>query len=225
MLLGIVMTAAMSGLLSACAPNVGQRTMAGVISYESGWKPWSVGDNTAKRSYVYGNQAQAISKARELLDLGHDIDTGLAQINSSNFRGYGLTPENVFDPCTNVKIGADILAGAYRGAYRRNWIGRPIRNTSDLYMQQQYALVHALSAYNSGGYWASMKYAGNVYDIALGVREGFSRVEEPQVRSVVASEPTIRTMAQKIIVTHKTTPSAASILVNGTTENWSTRNP
>ena len=218
------MTAAMSGLLLACAPGVGQRTMAGIVSYESGWKPWSIGDNTSRRSYSYGTQGEAIVKARELVNAGHDIDAGLAQVNSTNFRHYGLTPETAFEPCTNVRVGSDILEEAYRGAYRVNWIGRPLKDANDFYMQQQHALIHALSAYNSGKYWSSMRYAGKVYEIALGVRENFTSVEEPQVRAITPTEPAI-VRPEKILITHKTTPSATSILVNGTTDSWSTRNP
>lgn len=167
--MSIVVTAAISMLLSRCAPSVGVQTMAGVVQYESGWKPWAIGDNTAHQSYFYGTQADAARAATILATEGHDIDVGLAQINSSNFAAYGLTPASALDPCTNLRAGSIILTRNYVGAMQRNWLGRRIRTSLDMYYQQQLALVHALSAYNSGRYWASMRYAQNVYDVARGV--------------------------------------------------------
>lgn len=229
-MLGVIMSMAMSGLLSSCAPNIGSRTMTAIVQYESGWKPWSIGDNTARKSYSYRTRLEAENQAAELLKMGHDIDAGLAQVNSTNFSAYGLNIGNVFDPCINIHIGASILAHAYTGALRKNWIGKTIQTNQDIYLQQQYALIHALSAYNSGGYWASMKYAGNVYKIALEARKDFrqSNVITPQVMMMGVSEPRIHPISSRINkelpIIHRSSQkiSAASIIINGTAENWNT---
>ncbi|MDW9220560.1 transglycosylase SLT domain-containing protein [Escherichia coli] len=35
------------------------------------------------------------------------------QIYNGNFNFYGVSAETIFDPCTNIKIGADILTKSY----------------------------------------------------------------------------------------------------------------
>ncbi|GAC1544744.1 MAG: hypothetical protein NVS3B16_13220 [Vulcanimicrobiaceae bacterium] len=92
-----------------------------------------------------------------MLGVGHDIDVGYAQINSSNFGRFGLTVRSAFEPCTNVATGARILGAAYAGAARA-------------YGEGQVALVHALSAYNTGGYFAGIAYARGVYAAAAQLR-------------------------------------------------------
>src|SRR3546814_15029492 len=44
------------------------------------------------------------------------FDAGLMQINSANFARLGLTPETVFDPCTNLRAGAHVLTDNNRRA-------------------------------------------------------------------------------------------------------------
>ena len=170
MFLGIVLTAAMSSLLSSCAPRIGTQTMAGIIQYESTWRAFAIGDNDAHRSYSPSSLSEAENIATSLLRQGHNIDAGYAQINSANWGPYGLDARTVFDPCSNVRVGAAIIGSDYSNAIRYNWIGRPIRTKTDRYYQEQFALIHALSSYNSGHFWASMTYAGNVYQTALAVR-------------------------------------------------------
>ncbi|MCZ5009193.1 transglycosylase SLT domain-containing protein [Escherichia coli] len=40
---------------------------------------------------------------------GKHFSAGLMQIYSKNFKALGLDNENVFDPCENIKAGAEIL--------------------------------------------------------------------------------------------------------------------
>jgi type IV secretion system protein VirB1 len=144
---------ALAGLFAHCAPAVGPVTMSAIVAYESGARPNAIGDNTARRSYDPPSQKDAILLGAELLRRGHNIDVGYAQVNSRNFVAYGLTIESAFDPCTNVATGARILQAAYAGTARR-------------YGPGQVALVHALSAYNSGSYWSGLGYAGAVFATA-----------------------------------------------------------
>jgi type IV secretion system protein VirB1 len=55
------------------------------------------------------NADEAVAMASWLLAHGYNFDAGLAQVNSSNFSRLGLTPENLFDPCTNLRAGAVVL--------------------------------------------------------------------------------------------------------------------
>jgi type IV secretion system protein VirB1 len=144
-------------LLNACAPRVGVVTIGAVVAYESAARPYAIGDNTERRSYFPASRTRAEAIARELLDAGHDIDVGYTQVNSSNFGPFGLSVHDAFEPCTNIAVGSAILRRAYAGAARR-------------YGPGQVALLHALSAYNTGGYWAGLAYAHGVYAAAAGLR-------------------------------------------------------
>jgi type IV secretion system protein VirB1 len=143
----------LSALIARCAPGVGPITMSAVVVHESGAFPYAIADNTARRSYFPHDAVHAIGLARALLAAGHNVDLGYAQINSSNLTPYGLDVARALDPCTNVATGSRILRAAYAGARVRFGPG-------------QVALEHALSAYNSGGYYASMSYARDVYATA-----------------------------------------------------------
>jgi type IV secretion system protein VirB1 len=135
--------------LQSCAVGVAPRTMAAIVSVESGGQPLAIYDNDTHRSYAFADRRQAQSTATQLLAAGHNVDLGLAQINSSNLAGLGLSAENVFDPCTNLRAGAAILRRAYASAAQRFGPG-------------QVALRHALSAYNSGSLFAAPQYARRV---------------------------------------------------------------
>jgi type IV secretion system protein VirB1 len=135
--------------LASCAQGVSPRTMAAVVSVESSGWPLTIHDNSADRSYTFTDRRKAVSAADALLAAGHNVDLGLAQINSSNLAGLGLTPAQTFDSCTNLRAGATILRRAYISAVRRFGVG-------------QTALRFALSAYNSGSLFAAPQYARRV---------------------------------------------------------------
>jgi type IV secretion system protein VirB1 len=183
MFLGLTLTASMASLLHTCAPSIGTKTMAGILQYESGWHQYAIGDNDTHHAYYPTSAEQAVSVATDLLKLGHNLDAGIGQVNSDNWGPYGLSIRTVFKPCANVRVASQILYGDYASAMRENWIGHTIATTNDAYLQQQYALIHALSSYNSGKFWASMSYAGNVYTIARNVIDeepaGFSGAIPP----------------------------------------------
>lgn len=104
----------MIDLLLACAPAVDPVTMSAIVKQESGGRPWSLYDNTGKRSYRLGSKAEAVLKATELISSGSSVDMGLAQINSKNLGWLGLSVEQVFDPCTNISAGARVLENGYK---------------------------------------------------------------------------------------------------------------
>jgi type IV secretion system protein VirB1 len=159
----VILTAAATAFLLSCAPSVSPETMAGLIERESGWQQYAIGDNTAARqhlkptSYFPTSYWDAVQIAQRLHTQGHDIDAGISQINDSNWKSYGLDEYSVFDPCRNVRVGSIILSRAYSGAHAH-------------FPDPQQALEHALSAYNSGGYYASLGYADAVLTNARNVR-------------------------------------------------------
>jgi type IV secretion system protein VirB1 len=170
--LAVTLTPSALALLERCAGSVGHQTMAGLIEHESGWYPYAIGDNTAKRSYAPKSYQDAVRLAITLRQQGHDIDAGLAQINDTNWATYHLDEFSVFDDCRNVAAGSTILARAYGGALYHFPAGDD-------------ALRHALSAYNSGKYYASLGYANGVIDNALSVR--FQYVTHPPSPAPVAA--------------------------------------
>lgn len=149
---------ALASVLARCAPAVGRVTMSAVVAYESGDQPYAIGDNTARRAYFPSARQDAIRLAAALLAEGHDLDLGYAQVNVANVRAFGLGLDGAFDPCTNVWVASRILRADYARAARRYGFG-------------QVALAHALSAYNSGGFFAGLAYARGVYATAARLRE------------------------------------------------------
>ncbi|WP_407213997.1 transglycosylase SLT domain-containing protein [Enterobacter kobei] len=62
---------------------------------------------------------------------------GLVMINSNNLSSLGITVEQVFKPCINLRASQTILKDCYSTALKSNPPG-------------QIALRHALSCYNTG---------------------------------------------------------------------------
>ena len=75
---------ALATLFARCAPAVGHVTMSALVAYESGTNAYAIGDNTARRSYFPARRADALRLATALVDAGHDIDVGFAEINVAN---------------------------------------------------------------------------------------------------------------------------------------------
>ena len=149
---------ALAALIRHCAPAVAPSTMAAIVQVESGGDPFAIGDNTVRRSYYPRDRATAERLARRLLDAGHLLDLGIAQIDSMNFAGFGVTAHTIFDPCTNLSVGARILSGDYAFAARR-------------YGDGQVALRHAIGMYNTGRLNGGARYIARVV-AAAAIRDG-----------------------------------------------------
>jgi len=125
-------------LAAQCAPGVAPATLLAVARTESALDPFAIGVNgpTARRRPAR-SAAEAVSTARALLQSGHDLDLGLAQINVRNLPRLGLTLEAAFDPCRNLSAAAHVLRDGYARGAARHGPGQP-------------ALRIALSYYNTG---------------------------------------------------------------------------
>lgn len=128
--------------LPDCAPGVHPTTMAAIVRAESSFNPLAIGVNGSKpppiRSKASTKQ-EAVKQAKDLLAQGYNIDLGLGQINSANLGWLGLTVEQAFEPCTNIRAAARVLTENYQRALKQ-------------YDNQQEALRAALSAYNTGNF-------------------------------------------------------------------------
>jgi type IV secretion system protein VirB1 len=137
-------------LVGACAPTVAPKTELAIIQVESGGKPWAIGDNTVHRAYVLSSRAAAIDKAHALLRGGHNLDLGLAQLNTIHLREFRLDVAQALEPCTNIWAGSVVLKRAYATAVAR-------------YGPGEIALFHAFEAYNSGRLNGAARYAAIVW--------------------------------------------------------------
>ncbi len=157
-------TLALAYLLHACAPNVHPQTLAAIVQVESGGWPWAINDNTTKESRDLADYRTAVAVATDLLARGHNVDLGLAQINSGNLRGLGLNVAQAFQPCENLAAGARILTRAFVGAEEH--FGPRLAHANPRFL-----LPYALSAYNTGSMFAGASY----------VRKVVAASESPQV--------------------------------------------
>jgi type IV secretion system protein VirB1 len=130
---------ALAALIHRCTTSVGETTIRAVVAYESSSHPYAIGDNTIRHAYYPSQYDEAVRLATALVERDHDIDIGYMQLNIETIRSAGLDIASALEPCTNLRLGADILRHDYARAVRRWGPGQP-------------ALARALSAYNSGGY-------------------------------------------------------------------------
>jgi type IV secretion system protein VirB1 len=153
---------ALAALIRHCAPAVAPSTMTAIVRVESGGNPLAIGYNTTRRSYYPRDRTTAERLARRLLDAGHLLDVGIAQIDSMNFAGFGVNAHTIFDPCINLSIGARILSDDYAFAARR-------------YRDAQVALRHAIGMYNTGRLNSGARYIARVLAAADIQEENVSR--------------------------------------------------
>ena len=138
-------------LLKSCAPHAALNTMLAVATTESAFHPYAISVNRPQQiasSIGLNNQAielarqpnsklEAILWMRWLLQHHISVSVGLLQVSTENAARFHLKPEQLFDPCTNIAVGANLLAEAYAAQVQA------APNDPD-------ALLHALSIYNSG---------------------------------------------------------------------------
>ena len=132
-------------LLHQCAPQVSAVTMAAIVKQESGGNRLALHDNSTGKSYRPASLAEAAKLAADLIQQGHSVDIGLAQINSRNLPGLNLNANQALDPCTNIHAAQTILL--------RGW------------KQSGGNLRGALAAYNTGntGSVVGAQYAAKVF--------------------------------------------------------------
>lgn len=136
-------------LAQQCAPFVAPTTMAAIVHVESGGNPLAMWNNTTNQRVLPNSLAQAQAYLARAMAAGQQVDVGIAQVDTENFPAYGMNINNVFDACTNLRVGAKILEAAYRQAVAHFGPG-------------QTALFHAFEAYNSGRLWGDSSYANKI---------------------------------------------------------------
>jgi hypothetical protein len=157
--------ASFNQLAARCAPNAAVDTLDAVALTESALHPYALSLNYPATVAAYNglhNQEvyltrqpatlpEAIHWTRWFHSRGYTVSIGLMQINSENAAKYGVTVRQLFDPCTNVAIGARLLGEIYSTI--------PHSEKPDVN-----ALFSTFSLYNSGSFTTGLKngYASTV---------------------------------------------------------------
>ncbi len=97
-----------------CDIDVPAQHMSAIVRVESAAYPFSVG--------VVGNslnrQPKDLEEAKQLVSTlqkeEYNFSVGLAQVNKNNFAAFGLSEENMFNKCDNLKAGSQILNACYK---------------------------------------------------------------------------------------------------------------
>lgn len=121
-----------------CAPDVHVTTLMAVVRHESGFDPLAIHINGKDAKSIHPkSRDEAVQEARKLLAAGMSFDAGFGQVNVKNWSWLGLTPETVFEPCTNLAAAQRVLVRCYEQA-------------SSAYGRTTHALYAAFSCYNTG---------------------------------------------------------------------------
>ncbi len=133
-------------IIQHCALNIEPVAIIALMKQESNLKPYQIGINRSQHKLKRqpANHAEAVAWSAQLIQKGYNIDMGLMQINSSNLKKLGLSVDAIFDPCTNLRAGAQILLENYQRASAR-------------YGHGETAFYSALSAYNTGHFQRGLK--------------------------------------------------------------------
>lgn len=131
-----------------CINQVHPTMIQRIINVESGNNPIAINVNKKagiKPKYKQPrNKSEAVKLAQYYIGKGHSVDLGYMQINSNNLKYYGVSVNDMFEPCKNISVGSTILLKAYQQAKVK-------------YRHPQIALRHALSIYNTGNMYRGFK--------------------------------------------------------------------
>ena len=145
-------------LAQSCAADVPVSTLEAIARTESAFYPyalsinrphqlaqrqgWNRGAITLERQPA--SLEEAIAWTHWLFAQGITASIGLLQVNSEHAALLHLTPEQLFDPCTNLRAGAALLSATYAATARSKGEGFA-------------ALDSALSYYNTGSPTAGLR--------------------------------------------------------------------
>jgi type IV secretion system protein VirB1 len=109
------------------------------MTAESSLNPHAIGVVGGALTRQPRGRHEALAAAAALEAQSMDYSVGLAQINVRNVRRMGLSVDQAFDPCTNLRAMQFLLGDCYARASSKE----PVR---------QLALRRALSCYYSGNF-------------------------------------------------------------------------
>jgi type IV secretion system protein VirB1 len=148
--------AAIAVLAQQCAAEVATEAVVPLVVTESGGDDLSINVNRGPRVRA-GSVTEGAALVRRYMAQGYTVDVGLAQINSANFARFGVTVEQAFDPCTNLRLASSVLQEGY-GLASRHYTGLD-------------AISATYSLYNTGTLTRGFRngYVGRVWSAASGI--------------------------------------------------------
>jgi type IV secretion system protein VirB1 len=130
-----------SSLVHTCAPGVAPETMIAIVEVESGGDPFFISVVGAKLKVLPANAVEAVEAAQQLEALGKTFSVGIAQLPAKDLAKLGLTYEQAFDPCENLKAASRKLVSCYQKAKKRS-----------AFVEDQTALSDAISCFKFGNF-------------------------------------------------------------------------
>ena len=138
-------------LRSRCIPAAPLTTLRAIVQAESNGNPnamqidfpkallrqWQLPNGTLRLMRQPSTQREALDWLAYLQRYAIFVDLGLMQVSTAEAQRRGLSPESLLEPCTNLRVGWQILEEAYR-------------LETKTYGPGQEALQHAISRYNTG---------------------------------------------------------------------------
>ncbi|WP_174278243.1 lytic transglycosylase domain-containing protein [Sphingomonas bacterium] len=144
---------AITSLARQCAPEIATEAVVPLVVTESGGDSLQINVNKGPRVRA-GSVAAAAAIVRRYMAAGYTVDVGLAQINSANLARLGVTVEQAFEPCTNMRLASTVLQQGYGLASR--------------YYSGMDAISVTYSLYNTGTLTRGLRngYVGRVWSAA-----------------------------------------------------------
>ena len=94
-----------------------------IYKVESRWHPYAIGVRKGRRpvrSVFPKTRERAIKLVKWYIRRGYQVDLGIAQINYTNIKRWGLKASSAFDICKSVRMSAVVLANCMN-RYGRTW--------------------------------------------------------------------------------------------------------
>src|SRR5271169_37136 len=140
-----------SRLESTCLPTAPLTTLRAVIQVEASGNPnamqidfpktllkrWNLAEGTLRLKRQPASQREALDWLAYFQSYDIFVDLGLMQVSTAEAKRRGISPESLLEPCTNLRVGWQILEDAYQIEKKT-------------YGPGQEALEHAVSRYNTG---------------------------------------------------------------------------
>ncbi|CEF32332.1 lytic transglycosylase domain-containing protein [Xenorhabdus nematophila] len=174
----MISTAAFLALAMQCAPDVAPDTLSRIVKTESGFNPWAIGVVGKPLNRQPRTKEEALDAIKQLDKRNANFSIGLAQINRQYFDVKEA--ESIFSPCTNLKIGSDILKDCYL---------RALKNGDS----EQQALRKSFSCYYSGNYTRGFKKENNSTSyVERVVAADTTKIKVPALSDEAVKEPSPR---------------------------------
>ena len=163
--------AALRDLRDRCIPDAPFSTLAAIVQTESGGNPyaiqvdfpiallrrWHMRPGTLRLARQPKDGAEALAWMQYLSSFDIFTDIGLMQVSTAEAQRRKIEPLTLFEPCTNLRIGWQILQDDYAIEVKH-------------YGPGQTALEHAISRYNTGtsnggidnGYYARVVFKNSI---------------------------------------------------------------